>query len=130
MYSIGFPNIFNKSTVNLYENYEAIKSDLKLLLGSNRGGLYGDPYFGTNLKHILWDQAHPYVMKEIIRDDVFTAIYSYMPQITIDRDSIQIDIVDNIVIATINLKSNSDVKSDLLQINLLAVNEDEASSII
>ena len=70
-------------------------------------------------------------MKEIIKDDVFTAIYSYMPQITIDRDNIQIDIVDNVVVATINLKSNSGVKSDLLQINLLTVNDkDETSSIV
>lgn len=57
MYSIAFPNIFNGSTVNLTKDYDAIKVNLKSLLMSNRGGLYGDPHYGLDMKKILWSQA-------------------------------------------------------------------------
>ena len=47
MYSIAFPQIFNGSTINLYKDADAVKSNLKNLLASNRGGLFGDPHYGT-----------------------------------------------------------------------------------
>ena len=119
MYSIGFPNIFNGSTVYLNKDYDAIKTNLKLLLGSNRGGLFGDPYYGTKLKTVLWDQAHDDIILELLKDDVFEAIYSYMPQITVKKDDITVTKQNNFVNVTIKVTSDSGVESNLYEITLL-----------
>ena len=123
MYSIAFPDIFNGSTVNLYKDYDAIKSNLKNLLYSNKGGLFGDPYYGTNLKHILFDQAAEDIVKELIKDDIYEAILSYMPQTTIDRDYIDVNIQNTFVSVTIKAKNDLGVVSDLMQIKLLNTEE-------
>ena len=123
MYSIAFPDIFNGSTVNLYKDYDAIKSNLKNLLYSNKGGLFGDPYYGTNLKHILFDQAAEDIAKELIKDDIYEAILSYMPQTTIDRDYIDVNIQNTFVSVTIKAKNDLGVVSDLMQIKLLNTEE-------
>ena len=36
-YSISFPDIFNKSTINLEKDYDAVRQNIVLLLGSNKG---------------------------------------------------------------------------------------------
>ena len=123
MYSIAFPNIFNGSTIRLYKDETAAKSNLRNLLGSNKGGLFGDSDFGTALKQIMWDQAHPDVAKELIRDEVYEAILSYMPQTTIDRDTIGVEIEDNVVKVTIRAYNDMGIYSNLLEISLL--NNDE-----
>ena len=123
MYSIAFPNIFNGSTIKLLKDERAVKSNLRNLLGANRGGLFGDPHFGTALKPILWDQAHPDVVKELIRDEVYEAVLSYMPQTTIDRDTIGVEIENNVVRVTIRAMNDLGVYSNLLEISLLDSDE-------
>lgn len=118
-YSISFPDIFNGSTVNLEKDYNAVKSNLILLLGSNKGGLYGDPWFGTEIKSVLWDQAHKNLITQLVRDNIFQSIMSYMPRVDINRDDIGIQIYDNYVNVTINLSAYSSRENDLLQIKLL-----------
>lgn len=123
MYSLAFPNMFNGSTVNLYKDYDAVKSNLKNLLYANRGGLFGDPHFGTNIKHILFDQAADDIMKELVKDDIYEAILSYMPQTNIDRDYIEVFVQDTFVSVTIKAKNDLGVVSDLLKIELLNTDE-------
>ena len=41
--------------VNPYKDKEATLSNLKLLLGSSKMSLFGDPYYGTNLKKLTMD---------------------------------------------------------------------------
>ena len=119
MYSIAFPNIFNGSKVNLTKDYDAIKVNLKSLLMSNRGGLYGDPYYGVNLKQILWDQACKPVVVELLKDEIFNAIYSYMPQVSISRDDIDVTVDGNLVEASIEVKADSRIPSDLFNIKII-----------
>ena len=119
MYSIAFPNIFNGATINLCTDDAAVKSNLRNLLASNRGGLFGDPHFGTALKPILWDQAHADIMKELIRDEVYEAVLSYMPQTTIDREDILVEERQNVVRVTIQALNDLGVMSDLMNIDLL-----------
>lgn len=119
MYSIAFPNIFNGSKVNLNKDYDAIKINLKSLLMSNRGGLYGDPHYGLNMKQILWDQACKPVVIELLKDEIFNAIYSYMPQVSITRDDIDVKVDGNIVHASIEVKADSKIPSDLFNIEIL-----------
>ena len=119
MYSIAFPDIFNGSKVNLTKDYDAIKTNLKSLLMSNRGGLYGDPHYGLNMKQILWDQACRPVVIELLKDEIFNAIYSYMPQIEITRDDIDVTVDGNVVHATIEVKADSRIPSDLFKIKIM-----------
>lgn len=119
MYSIAFPDIFNGSKVNLNKDYDAIKINLKSLLMSNRGGLYGDPHYGLNMKQILWDQACRPVVIELLKDEIFNAIYSYMPQVSITRDDIDVKVDGNIVHASIEVKADSKIPSDLFNIEIL-----------
>lgn len=119
MYSLDFPNIFNGSTIRLVKDEEAVKKNLKHLLSSNRGGLFGDPHYGCALKPVLWDQAHEAIMKELVRDEIYEAILSYMPQTTIDRDDIEIYTQDNYVHVTIKAENDLGVMSDLMSISLL-----------
>lgn len=117
--SIAFPNIFNGSTINLYTDYDAIKSNLQLLLSADRGALYGDPHYGTNLRKLLFEQAYSPMLQELIKDEIYESVFSYLPQITVDRDSIKINVIDNIVSASINVTSDSGVESNLYEITLL-----------
>lgn len=119
MYSIAFPDIFNGSKVNLNKDYDAIKINLKSLLMSNRGGLYGDPHYGLNLKQILWDQACRPVVIELLKDEIFNAIYSYMPQIEITRDDIDVQVDGNIVHAEIEVKADASIPSNLFKIKIM-----------
>ena len=119
-YSISFPDIFRKSSVNLESDYDAVKQDLILLLGSNKGGLYGDPWFGTDIKQVLWDPNHRDILTYIVRDQIFEAIYSYMPNnIKINRNDIVVNIIDNYANVQINLSAYSNKENDMLSIDLL-----------
>lgn len=123
-YSISFPDIFNKSTVNLEKDYDAVRQNIVLLLGSNKGGLYGDPWFGTDIKSILWDPNHRDILNDIIKDQIFESIYSYMPNnIEIKRDDVTINIVDNYANVEINLSTYSNKENDMLNISLLNEND-------
>ena len=121
-YSISFPDIFNKSTINLKRDYDAV--NIVLLLGSNKGGLYGDPWFGTDIKSVLWDPNHRDILNDIIKDQIFESIYSYMPNnIEIKRDDVTINIVDNYANVEINLSAYSNKENDMLNISLLNEND-------
>ena len=123
MYSIVFPNIFNGSKVNLNKDYDAVKVNLKSLLMSNRKGLYGDPYYGVNLKQILWHQAAKPVVIELLKDEIFQAIYSYMPQAEVTKDDIGVEVDGNTVYATIDVSLDASIPSDLLKIEILMQDE-------
>jgi len=115
--------MFNKSHINLEKDYDAIKQDLILLLGSNKGGLYGDPWFGTEIKSILWDQAHEDIAVRIIKEQIYESIYSYMSNnVTINPDDVIVNIIDNYVNVQINLSAYSNKENDMLNISLLNEN--------
>lgn len=123
MYSIGFPKIFNGSKIKLSKDYDAIKANLKALLASDRGALFGDPYYGTKLKTLLWQQPADPVIRQLIIDDIFEAIYSYMPQISVNRDDITVTVDGNVVSVQISVKADSSIESDLYTITLLTEQE-------
>ena len=123
-YSIAFPDIFNKSTVNLKNDYDAIRQNIVLLIGSNKRGLYGDPWFGTDIKQILWEPNHKDMIKHIIQDRIYEDIYSYMPNnVEIKKDDIVVNIIDNYASVKINLSAYSNKENDMLSIDLLNEND-------
>ena len=53
MYSIKFPDMLSSTSTNLVKDNEAVMSNLKLILTSDKYHLFGDLYFGTSLKRLL-----------------------------------------------------------------------------
>ena len=55
MRSISFPDMFSRTVTKTVQDYDATLQNLKMLLWSEKGELFGDPYFGTGLKKYLLD---------------------------------------------------------------------------
>jgi len=118
MRSIKFPDIFNRTTTNISKDYYATLQNLKMLLYSNKGELFGDPYFGSNLKKYLYDQ-NDVILRDILIDDIYTAITTFMPQIYIERNNITIKSEDNKVIINIVALNRANYQTDLYSLVLL-----------
>ena len=78
MYSIAFPKMFNTRTTELVQDKKAIIQNLKLLLGSEKRELICDPYFGDNLKRMIFDKGN-ILLKDILIDDIYVTIVTFMP---------------------------------------------------
>lgn len=117
MYSLAWPDMFDSVNTKLLKDKDAIKSNLLLLLNSDRLSLFGDPYYGTMLKPVIF-QPNNNIVADLLIDELYTTIQTYLPQITVTRNSIQVmsDKVDLYV--TINVIYNIDGTSDLYMINL------------
>lgn len=119
--SIQFPDMFTRTTTNLAENYDATLQNLKLLLWSEKGELFGDPEFGTGLKKYVYDQ-NDYILEDLIIDNVYTAIATFMPQVYITRKDIKINVDHAKVIVTIKATNRLDFQTNLYSIVLLDTN--------
>lgn len=117
MISLAFPEMFTNSKTMLYNDREATVSNLKLLLLSDKMSLLGDPYFGTNLKRMIFDNGSV-LLRDIIIDDVYTAIITFMPQIQLTRDNIDVEIDDLTVTITIRCINKLNYQTDLYIIKL------------
>jgi len=92
MQSFKFPNMFNTASSNIWKSSEylnATKQNVILLLHTERGELFGDPYFGLMLKHYLYDQNN-YILKEAIIDVMYTQLALFIPQVKVKREDIDI----------------------------------------
>ncbi len=120
MNSISFPNILNKTTTNKVTNYYATLQNLKLLLLTNKGEFVGDPYFGCNLKKFLYDQKD-ILLKDIIVDDIYSAIKLFMPQILVNRDDIKIELKEKSkVVINIKALDRASFRTDMYNIVLVS----------
>lgn len=89
MKSISFPNMFNSNSTKIVKNLSATKQNALLLLYSEKGELFGDPYFGIRLKRYLYDQNN-YILKDVIIDEIYTQLALFMPQLKVNRNDIKI----------------------------------------
>ena len=92
MRSIKFPKMFNPNSTRVWkssEHLEATKQNTKLLLQTNRGELFGDPYFGLMFKRYLFDQ-NSYILKDAIIDMIYTQLAIFIPQVKVKREDIEI----------------------------------------
>lgn len=121
MYSIQFPDMFLGVSTNLVKDHDATSQNLKLVLLSDRGALFGDPYFGTLWRKLIFDQNNE-ILRDIIIDDIQTSIETFMPQLLVKREDINV-VSDkysvNITIKALNL---IDYETDMYSIKLM---EDE-----
>ena len=116
MYSIAFPDMFTSQKTNILEDHQATYSNLRLLLLSDKLSLLGDPYYGTNIKTLLYNQSH--IIKDLIIDDIYTAVVIFMPQLTINRNDIDIYIKDDELYVSMVVTNDLNKVNDLYTIRL------------
>ena len=107
MKSIAFPDMFTRTVTNTVSDYDATLQNLKMLLWSEKGELFGDPYYGTGIKRYLFEQ-NDIVLQDLLLDDIYTAVALFMPQIRISRNDI-----------TLNRSSKGELSVTIKALNLL-----------
>lgn len=117
MQSIAFPNIFSNMYTNTVEDKEATKQNLLLLLSSEKTSLFGDPYFGTTLKKVIYEQ-NTGILADLVIDALYTAIQQFMPQIYLQRKDIRIELKGRELYAKITYRNLIDYQLDSYTINL------------
>lgn len=117
MYSISFPNMFDNVKTKLYKDTKATASNLWLLLKSDKLTLFGDPYFGTSLKKAIFEQNDS-ILKDLLIDEIYTVIVTFMPQIKLSRKNIDISSDGVDVFAKITCTDLTDFTTNLYKINL------------
>lgn len=117
MYSIAFPNFLDNTSTKVIQGEEASASNLILTLMSMKNELFGDPYFGTNIKRLMFEQNN-YVLRDIIIDDLYTAIITFMPQISLKRDNITLRTEKNAVYVDIKALNLLDYTVNTYSISL------------
>ena len=124
MYSIAFPRMFDAGNTLLVSDFNAIVQNLKLLLGSEKRELFMDPYFGTNLKRMLYEKGNHF-LKDIIIDDICVAINTFMPQVTVTHKDIDIQIKKDSVYCLISGLADSTISDNVIELNLLEAEYNE-----
>lgn len=118
MYSFSFPEMFSSARSNLNTDEKATLTNTKLLLGSFKKSLFGDPYFGCNLKNYIYEQNN-IVLQDLIIDDIYVSIKQFMPQIVVERKDIKIISEKDSLYATINCINKLDNQPNMFQIELV-----------
>lgn len=119
MQSISFPKMFTNTTTRLLSDHEATVSNLKLLLLSEKTSLFGDPYFGTNIRKLIFEPNNV-VLQDIVIDEIYTAILQFMPQVLVKRTDITIVQQGSDLFVTIRALNLLDYTTDLYNINLIS----------
>lgn len=88
--SIAFPDMLSSTRMNVISEDDATKSNLRLLLLSPRKSLFGDPYYGNELKDVIFSQSGQ-IIKDLIVDEIYTSIAVFMPQLSVSRNDISIE---------------------------------------
>lgn len=117
MYSIAFPDMFGTVKTNLVTNHQATSQNLQLLLKSDRGSLFGDPYFGTILKQLIFNPNN-IVLQDLVVDEIYTCIQTFMPQLKLTRNDIHL--YSNKVDLFVNIQATNilDYQTNLFNIKL------------
>lgn len=89
MYSFGWPNMVNNAQANLVENHEATVNNTKLMLKSPKTSLFGDPFFGTELQKVIYNQNSG-IIQDLVIDDIYTSIQIFIPQLSLNRNNIRL----------------------------------------
>ena len=89
MKSIAFPSMFNSNSTKIKKDLDATKQNTLLLLHSEKGELFGDPYFGIRLKRYLFEQNN-FILKDVLIDEIYTQLALFLPQLKVNRKDIKI----------------------------------------
>lgn len=118
MYSIAFPEMVSGARTFIVKDHEATKSNLLLILKTmSRNVLFGDPYYGTDLLEIIYQQ-NSVILWDMIKDQLYTAIKEYIPQLELTRDNIKVYGEGSVLYAQISAINKIDQVPDLYEIEL------------
>ena len=122
MNAIKFPDMLNNNKANIVEGIEATAQNLKYLLLSNKLTLLGDPYFGANLQKLLYENNNV-VLRDLVVDEIYTAISTFMPQIRVLRKNINVDSDGNKII--VNIKAQNVLDFSFAEYSVVLNNVEE-----
>lgn len=117
MYSFAFPTMLTNTRSALLSDLEAVRSNLKLTLQSERLSLFGDPFFGTQLKRLIFEQSHSIVV-DLVVDEIYTTIITFIPQVYLSREDIELTTNGVDLFVTIRYVYLPNNTNDLYKINL------------
>ena len=121
MYSINFPKMFSYTNTVLVQDHDAVEQNLKLLLLSDKRGLLGDPYYGMIFKRVLYENNN-LILKDLLIDEIYTAINIFMPQVKVSRKGIKIIQERDKLFAKIEAVNLIDYTTNVYEIQLLTEN--------
>lgn len=122
MNAIKFPDMLNNNKASIVEGIEATAQNLKYLLLSNKLTLLGDPYFGANLQRLLYENNNV-VLRDLVVDEIYTAISTFMPQIRVLRKNINVDSDGNKII--VNIKAQNLLDFSFAEYSVVLTNVEE-----
>lgn len=117
MYSFDFPVMIRNNNAVLLKDKEAVKSNLQLLFSSERQELFGDPYYGSLIKRVIFEQANSLV-SDLLIDELYTSIITFIPQIFLTRQDITLTVDKTKLYANISYIYVPDNTSDMYTILL------------
>jgi len=100
----------------------ATKQNLKLLLLSEQGDLFGDPEFGIRLKRYIYNQ-NDYILRDLIIDELYEKLAIFMPQLLVNRKEITIEQDKRKLYAHFKATNRLDFTTDMYNLNLLEEKE-------
>lgn len=118
MISLAFPNMFTSSRTLTISDHDATASNLQLLLSSEKCSLLGDPFYGTQLRQVIYSQ-NSVVIQDLVIDQIYSAITAFMPQLKVSRDGIHLKGRDTYIEVQIEALNSIDYTVDLYTINLI-----------
>ena len=122
MNAVQFPDMISNNQTQLVYDYNATLQNLSLLVLSAKKTLFGDPYYGTNIKKLIFDRNSA-VLRDIVIDDLFTAITMFMPQIRVERKNITVESSGSSLYINIKAQNLLDYSFDNYTINMLNIEE-------
>ena len=118
MISINFPEMISSTGTKLISDKDAINIHLHLLLSTEKRTLFGDPYYGCNLLQVYFEQRNS-IIADVIIDEIYTAIVTFLPQLFVERKSITLKIVGNALYTEIQAVNRLDNSSNMYTIKLM-----------
>lgn len=122
MNAISFPNMLSANRTQIVFDKDATQQNLKYLLLSTKKEMLGDPYFGVNLKKLIFEKNNV-ILRDLVVDDIYTNIGTFMPQIRVERKNITVESNGSLVTVYIKAQNLLDYSFDEYSINLLNVEE-------
>ena len=122
MVSISFPNMFSNASTKLVYDKDATWQNLKTSLMIDRGSMFGDPYWGSGIKRLIFEQNNS-ILRDIVIDDIYNTIANFMPQVRVNRKDIELN-TDGVTLH-VSIKARNLVDFQLETVNIALFNLEE-----
>ena len=121
--AIQFPEMLSQGgNTNLIYGKEATYQNLKTLLLSTKKTLLGDPFFGVNLRNMLYEKNN-IIIRDLVVDDILTNINIFLPQLRLTRRDIDVESKNNSIVVNIKARNIIDYSLENYTLELLSGEE-------